>query len=102
MANDELANKLSYRLQVEEHNGKAKQQPQQPKQHPEAEPEPDPMAWGNSAEGKLSAKLQRRTKLNDPAQLLPSGSAQHHVFSPYTSPHMMCLVHAFKAADHAH
>ncbi|XP_033012387.1 EF-hand domain-containing protein D2 [Lacerta agilis] len=84
MATDELADKLSRRLQVEEHNGEAEQQPQPPEHHPEPEPEPEPPALDSGADGELSAKLQRRTELNDPAQLSPGGGAQHRVFSPYT------------------
>ncbi|CAI5794352.1 Hypothetical predicted protein [Podarcis lilfordi] len=75
MANDELSEKLSHCLQVEEHNGKAKQQPQPPKHHLEAKPEPELPVLDSGANGKLSTKLQWRTKLNDPAQLSPSGGA---------------------------
>ncbi|KAJ6656806.1 hypothetical protein lerEdw1_003137, partial [Lerista edwardsae] len=74
MATDELASKLSRRLQVDEHNGEEPEEPQQ-QQPPSADAEP---ALDSGADGELSAKLQRR---NDPqAQLSPG----HRVFSPYT------------------
>ncbi|XP_066493084.1 EF-hand domain-containing protein D2 [Tiliqua scincoides] len=70
MATEELAGKLSRRLQVGEQDGQPEQE-----QEPERE-EPEP-ALDSGADGELSAKLQRRT---DPqAQLSPA----RRVFSPY-------------------
>lgn len=74
MATDELASKLSRRLQVGEHNGE-EPPPEEPPPPQSADAEP---ALDSGADGELSAKLQRR---NDPqAQLSPG----HRVFSPYT------------------
>ncbi|XP_060115030.1 EF-hand domain-containing protein D2 [Heteronotia binoei] len=81
MATDELASKLSRRLQVEEHNGEAAAaEQQQESPAPAAEP-----ALDSGAGGELSAKLQRRSELNqggDQTQLSPGSG--HKVFSPYT------------------
>lgn len=87
MATDELASKLSRRLQVEEHNGEAAAAEQEPQ--PPAQPAAEP-ALDSGAGGELSAKLQRRSELNqgggggggDATQLSPGSS--HKVFSPYT------------------
>uniref|UniRef100_A0ACB8EEF4 Uncharacterized protein n=1 Tax=Sphaerodactylus townsendi TaxID=933632 RepID=A0ACB8EEF4_9SAUR len=81
MAADELAGKLSRRLQVDEqHNGEAEQQEPPAATATATEPPLD-----SGAGGELSAKLQRRCELNeggggDPAQLSPG----RRVFSPYT------------------
>ncbi|KAL8198567.1 UNVERIFIED_CONTAM: hypothetical protein K2H54_016526 [Gekko kuhli] len=84
MATDELASKLSRRLQVGEHNGEeaaaAAEQEPEPPAPPAAEP-----ALDSGADGELSAKLQRRSELNqggDQTQLSPGSG--HKVFSPYT------------------
>ncbi|XP_063001212.1 EF-hand domain-containing protein D2 [Elgaria multicarinata webbii] len=90
MATDELATKLSRRLQVEAHNGRPP--PDEPAAAGEPEPDADAdagePALGSGADGELSAKLQRRSELNDPGSAAASPHQSpgggHRVFSPYT------------------
>nr|XP_056721277.1 EF-hand domain-containing protein D2 [Euleptes europaea] len=80
MATDELASKLSRRLQVGEPNG------QEEEEEVAAAAAAEEPALGSGADGELSAKLQRRSELNQggaPGGQLSPGSA-HRVFSPYT------------------
>uniref|UniRef100_A0A8C8S6I1 EF-hand domain family member D2 n=1 Tax=Pelusios castaneus TaxID=367368 RepID=A0A8C8S6I1_9SAUR len=79
MATDELSNKLSRRLQIEEEGGGGPEG--QNGEAGELEPDgPEPLGCG--ADGELSAKLQRRTELNQGGELSPGGGRK--VFSPYS------------------
>ncbi|XP_067423587.1 EF-hand domain-containing protein D2 [Emydura macquarii macquarii] len=83
MATDELANKLSRRLQIEEEGGGGGGPEGQNGEAGEPEAEvPEPPGGGGGADGELSAKLQRRTELNaGGGELSPGGGRK--VFSPY-------------------
>ncbi|XP_053137174.1 EF-hand domain-containing protein D2 [Hemicordylus capensis] len=86
MATDELASKLSRRLQVEEApDGQEEEEAAEGEEAPESLEAAAEPALDSGADGELSAKLQRRSELNEPGQaqqLSPGGG--HRVFSPYT------------------
>ncbi|CAM4672107.1 EF-hand domain-containing protein D2 [Caretta caretta] len=85
MATDELASKLSRRLQLEEGEGEGEGGGGPEGQNGEAAaPEPDgPEPLGGGAGDELSARLQRRTELSQGGgELSPGGGRK--VFNPYT------------------
>ncbi|XP_074831756.1 EF-hand domain-containing protein D2 [Carettochelys insculpta] len=78
MATEELASKLSRRLQLEEEGGGPEGQDGEAAA---AEPEPEPEPLGCGADGELSARLQRRAELGQAGgELSPGGGRK--VFSP--------------------